>query len=274
MPYKAPLKDIRFCLDHIVGAGALAETDRYAEATPATVDAILTEMGKLADETLAPLQRPGDAGAHLEDGRVVLPEGYPEGLKAIAEGGWTGLAAEPEHGGMGLPLTLQTAVNEMQAGACLSLSLNPLMTQGSIEALSAHASPDLQERYLGKLISGAYAGTMNLTEPQAGSDVGALKTKAVPDGEHLQISGQKIYISWGDQDVTDNIVHLVLARLPDAPPGRRGSACSSCPNILRTDGARNGVKTVSLEHKLGLHGSPTCVWPTTMRDRLADRRGE
>ena len=258
MPYTAPLKDIRFCLDHVAESGVLAETPLFAEATPETVDAVLTEMGKLATETLAPLQRPGDAGSKLTDGRVKTPEGYKDGYQALAEGGWMGLAAEAELGGMGLPLTVQTAVNEMQASACLSLSLCPLMSQGSIEALTAHASDTLKEKYLSKLIAGEFSGTMNLTEPQAGSDVGALKTKAEPEGDGYRISGQKIYISWGDHDMVDNIVHLVLARLPDAPSGSKGISLFLVPKYL-DDGTENGVKTVSLEHKMGLHGSPTCV---------------
>ena len=258
MPYTAPLKDIRFCLEHVAEAQGLADTALFAEATPETVDAILEEMGKLATETLAPLQRPGDAGSQLINGRVETPEGYKAGYDALAEGGWMGLAAEAELGGMGLPLSVQTAVNEMQASACLSLSLCPLMTQGSIEAFTEHASDELKEKYLGKMISGEWSGTMNLTEPQAGSDVGALKTKAEPEGDAYRINGQKIYISWGDHDLVENIVHLVLARLPDAPSGSKGISLFVVPKYL-DDGSENGVTTVSLEHKMGLHGSPTCV---------------
>ncbi len=258
MPYTAPLKDIRFCLQHVAEANNLAEMPMFAEATAETVDAVLAEMGKLATETLAPLQRPGDEGSKLEDGTVKTPDGFKEGYAALAEGGWMGLAASPEHGGMGLPLTVQTAVNEMQASACLSLSLCPLMTQGSIEAFESHASPELVEKYLPKMISGEWNGTMNLTESQAGSDVGALKTKAEPEGDAYRITGQKIYISWGDHDMTDNIVHLVLARLPDAPSGSKGISLFVVPKFLE-DGSANGVKTVSLEHKMGLNGSPTCV---------------
>ncbi len=259
MPYRAPLADIRFCLDHVVDAARLAETDKFAEATSETAEAVLTEIARLADETLVPLQRAGDAGCIVTADGVTTPAGFPAGYKAIAEGGWLGLAADPEQGGMGLPLTLQTAMNEMFSSACLSLSLCPLMTQGSIEALTAHASPELQERYLPKLISGEWTGTMNLTEGQAGSDVGALKTKAEAQGDgSYKVDGQKIYISWGDHDVAENIVHLVLARLPDAPKGSKGISLFLVPKIL-PDGSRNGVKTVSIEHKMGLHGSPTCV---------------
>ena len=258
MPYTAPLKDIRFCLQHVAEANDLSETPLFAEATSETVDAVLTEMGKLATETLGPLQRPGDEGSKLVGDVVKTPEGYKEGYEALAEGGWMGLAASAEHGGMGLPLTVQTAVNEMQASACLSLSLCPLMSQGSIEAFESHASPELVEKYLPKMISGEWNGTMNLTESQAGSDVGALKTKAEPEGDGYRITGQKIYISWGDHDMTDNIVHLVLARLPDAPSGSKGISLFVVPKFLE-DGSTNGVKTVSLEHKMGLNGSPTCV---------------
>ncbi len=259
MPYRPPLSDIRFCLDHVVGASRLADTDLFAEATAETTEAILAEVAKLSEETLAPLQMPGDEGCRLVEGRVVTPPGYKAGYAAIAQGGWLGLNAEEAHGGMGLPLTLQTAMNEMFSSACLSLSLCPLLSQGSIEALSAHASPELQERYLSKLIAGEWTGTMNLTEGQAGSDVGALKTRATPTGDGAyRIEGQKIYISWGDHDLTENIVHLVLARLPDAPAGSRGISLFLVPKFL-PDGAENAVKTVSIEHKMGLHGSPTCV---------------
>lgn len=259
MPYTAPLRDIRHCLENIIGLQKLAETERFADATPDTVEAILGELAKLSTDTLAPLQRPGDAGCQIEDGAVKTPPGYATGYRAIAEGGWLGLAASPEQGGMGLPMTLQTAMNEMFSSACLSLSLCPLLSQGAIDALTHHATPELQARYLEKLVSGEWTGTMNLTEGQAGSDVGALKSKATPhgDGSYL-VEGQKIYISWGDHDLTDNIVHLVLARLPDAPPGSKGISLFLVPKIL-PDGAVNAVKTVSIEHKMGLHGSPTCV---------------
>ncbi|MEO1308621.1 MAG: acyl-CoA dehydrogenase, partial [Pseudomonadota bacterium] len=182
----------------------------------------------------------------------------------VAEGGWVGIAAAPEHGGMGLPLSLATAVNEMMASACLSLQLNPLMSQGQIEALEAHASDEIKALYLPKLISGEWTGTMNLTEPQAGSDVGALRAKAEPNGDGTYaITGQKIYISWGDHDMAENICHLVLARLPDGVPGTKGISLFMVPKKLPDangePGVGNQIKVVSLEHKLGLHGSPTAV---------------
>lgn len=264
MPYRAPLSDLRFVLDHVVGFGAVAATDRFAEATPDTVEAILTEAGRLSEETLAPLNRMGDKHpARLENGVVRTSPGFADGYRAITGGGWVGIAADPVHGGMGLPLTLATCVNDMMGSACLSLQLNPLMTQGQIEALENHASDAIKALYIPKLISGEWNATMNLTEPQAGSDVGALRTKAEPLGDGTYaITGQKIYITWGDNDFTENVCHLVLARLPDGAEGTRGISLFMVPKILPEGeglGARNSLKVVSLEHKLGLHGSPTAV---------------
>ena len=265
MPYRAPADEIRFILDHIVGFAGVSATERFAEATPDTVAAILDEAAKLADEVLAPLQRVGDsAGAVLVDGAVRTAPGYGEAYARIAEGGWVGLAGDPDHGGMGLPFTLAAAVNDMLSGAALALGLNPLLTQGQIEALEAHASDEIKALYLPKLNSGEWTGTMNLTEPQAGSDVGALTTKAVAnaDGTYA-ITGQKIFISWGDHDFGGNVCHLVLARLPDAPGGTRGISLFMVPKFLPDGGgepgAANALRVVSLEHKLGMHGSPTCV---------------
>ncbi|MGD1868071.1 MAG: acyl-CoA dehydrogenase family protein [Neomegalonema sp.] len=263
--YVAPLKDIRFTLDHMVDSGKLVQTQKFAEASAETRDAVITEAGKLCEGVLAPLNHPGDIqGARLENGVVRTPDGFPEAYEEIAQGGWIARAASEEHGGMGLPLTYQSAVNEMMASSCLSISLNPLMTQGQIEALEAHASPELQAIYLPKLLSGEWTGTMNLTEPQAGSDVGALNTKAVPNGDGTYaITGGKIWISWGDHDVAANVSHLVLARLAGAPPGVRGISLFLVPKFIPDangePGVRNGLQVVSLDHKLGLHGSPTCV---------------
>ncbi len=265
MPYRAPVEEYRFLLDHVVGFDRVAATDRFAEATPDMVQAILTEAGRMCEEVLAPLQRAGDTHpARLENGVVRTSPGFAEGYRAIAEGGWVGMTADPEFGGMGLPLALASVVNEMMASACLALQLNPLMTQGQIEALEHHASDAVKALYLPKLASGEWCGTMNLTEPQAGSDVGALKTRAEPNGDGTYaITGQKIYISWGDNDFSANVCHLVLARLPDAAPGTKGISLFIVPKYLPTEdggvGAANGLQVVSLEHKLGLHGSPTAV---------------
>jgi hypothetical protein len=219
----------------------------------------------MCDDVLAPLNRAGDTHpARLENGVVRSSPGFADGYKAIAGGGWIGLSANPEHGGMGLPLALNTAVNEMASGACLALQLKPLLTQGQIEALEHHASDTLKALYLPKLISGEWSGTMNLTEPQAGSDVGALRSKAEPQGDGTYaVTGQKIYITWGDSDLVANVCHLVLARLPDAAPGTRGISLFMVPKFLPdaagNPGQANSLKVVSLEHKLGIHGSPTCV---------------
>ena len=265
MPYRAPVTDFQFLFDHVVGFDQVARTELFTEATPDTVEAILSEAAKLCETVLAPLQRPGDLHpAKLENGVVRTSPGFAEGYRAIVEGGWVSIAANPEFGGMGLPMALTSAVNEMMGSACLSLQLNPLMTQGQIEALEHHASDEIKALYIPKLISGEWCGTMNLTEPQAGSDVGALRSKAEPNGDgSYAISGQKIYISWGDNDFTENVCHLVLARLPDGAPGTKGISLFMVPKFIPdadgAPGARNTLQVVSLEHKLGLHGSPTAV---------------
>jgi acyl-CoA dehydrogenase len=265
MPYRAPVSEILFCLDKVVGFDRVQATERFAEATPETVAAMLTEAGRICEEVLAPLNRAGDLHpARLENGIVRTAPGFAGGWRAIAEAGFVALAADPEHGGLGMPMAVTSSVNEMIASACLALQLAPLMSQGQIEALEHHASEELKATYLPKLVSGDWNATMNLTEPQAGSDVGALRTRAEPRGDgSYAISGQKIYISWGDNDFTENTVHLVLARLPDAPAGTRGISLFLVPKRLPdargAAGVANSLRVVSLEHKLGLHGSPTCV---------------
>ena len=265
MPYRAPLDDVRFLLDHVSGYGAIAATDRFAEASRETAEAILGEAARLCQDVLNPLQRVGDTDpARLENGIVRTPKGFADGYRAIAEGGWIGMSADPEFGGMGLPVTLAMIVNEMMSSACLAIQLGPLMSQGQIEALEHHASDEIRALYLPKLISGEWSGTMNLTEPQAGSDVGALRTRAEPNGDGTYaITGQKIYISWGDNDFTENVCHLVLARLPDGVPGTKGISLflvpKRIPDAEGNPGERNALRVVSLEHKMGLHGSPTAV---------------
>jgi len=265
MAYKSPVSEVRFWLDQVLGVDALAATERFGEASGDLRAAILGEAGRLCDEVLAPLQRAGDLdGARLENGAVRTSPGFAQGYRAIAEGGWIGIAAPSEFGGMGLPQTLSVAMNEMMSGACLALALNPLMSQGQIEALHHHASDELKAIYLPKLISGEWSGTMNLTEPQAGSDVGALgcKAEASGDGSYF-VTGQKIFISWADSDFAANICHLVLARLPGAAAGTKGISLFLVPKFLPdaagNPGVANSLKVVSLEHKLGLHGSPTAV---------------
>ncbi len=265
MTYRAPLAEYRFLLQHVLGFTRVTDTPRFADATADTVEAVLAEAAKLCETDLAPLQRSGDKHpARLENGIVRTSPGFAEGYRALADGGFMAIAASPEHGGLGLPMAVTSAVNEMIGSACMALQLNPLMTQGQIEALEHHASDELKALYIPKLVSGEWCGTMNLTEPQAGSDVGALRTKAEPLGDGTYaISGQKIFITWGDNDFTGNIVHLVLARLPDGGKGTKGISLFIVPKFIPdaagNPGRRNSLQVVSLEHKLGLHGSPTCV---------------
>ena len=265
MTYRAPVGEMRFLLDRVLGFERVAATERFAEATPETVEAILTEAARLAEDVLAPLRRAGDlTPARLENGVVRTSPGFADAYRALAEGGWVGLAADPEWGGMGLPVTLLECLNEMCSGANMALSLCPLLSQGQIEALEHHASEELKALYLPKLVAGTWTGTMNLTEPQAGSDVGAVRTRAEPAGDGTyRVSGQKIFISWGDHDAAGNVCHLVLARLPDGMPGTKGISLFLVPKLLPdadgNPGAANRVRPISLEHKMGLHGSPTCV---------------
>ena len=265
MPYRAPVDQIRFILNHVVPFDKVATTVTFAEASGDMVDAILTEAGRMATEVLAPLNISGDqTPARLENGVLRSSPGFDKGFAAIAEGGWIGLSADPEHGGAGLPQALNMSVAEMTSGACLALQLNPLLTQGQIEALEHHADDAMKALYLPKLISGEWNGTMNLTEPGAGSDVGALKTRAEPNGDGTYaITGQKIFITWGDSDVNENTCHAVLARLPDGARGTKGISLFMVPKYLPDEDGRpgraNSLKVVSLEHKMGIHGSPTCV---------------
>jgi 3-(methylthio)propanoyl-CoA dehydrogenase len=261
--YTAPLRDMAFTLEAVVG---LPEVARFygEQAAPDVVQQVLEEAGKLASQVLAPLNAAGDRdGAHLENGVVRTPAGFKEAYKTYVDGGWNGVPFAPEFGGQGLPWAVAMPVQEMWQSANLSWALNPLLTIGAVEALSEHGTDEQKRLYLPKLVSGEWSGTMNLTEPQAGSDVGALRTRAVRDGDNYKITGQKIFITYGDHDWTDNIVHLVLARLPDAPPGPKGISLFLVPKVLvKADGSlgqRNDLRAVSLEHKLGIHASPTCI---------------
>ncbi len=264
MTYTAPITELRFALDAIADLPGIARLPGYEEATPDLVTAILEEAGRLAGEVMAPLNHPGDrGGSAFENGVVRTPDGFPEAYRQFVEGGWNALPFDPDFGGQGLPWSLATAVQEMWQAANLSFGLCPLLTAGAVELLQAHGSDQQKMDYLAKLISGEWTGTMNLTEPQAGSDVGALKTRAVRNGDHYLITGQKIYITWGEHDCADNIVHMVLARLPDAPQGTRGISLFLVPKyIVNEDGSlgpRNDLRCVSLEHKLGIKASPTAV---------------
>ncbi|MDP2700060.1 acyl-CoA dehydrogenase [Thalassospira sp.] len=264
--YLPPINDIRFLIHKVIGLDAIAALPPYRETSAELADAILDEAGKFSSQILAPLNRIGDLqGAKLAtDGTVKTPDGWHTAYQHFVEGGWQGICASPNDGGMGLPLLLGAAVSEMWHSANMAFALCPMLTSGAIELLARHASADQKERFLRRMISGEWTGTMNLTEPQAGSDLSHIRTRAEPqaDGTYA-IRGQKIFITYGDHDLTDNIVHLVLARTPDAPAGTRGISLFIVPKFrLNADGnpgEHNDVRCVSLEHKLGIHGSPTAV---------------
>jgi alkylation response protein AidB-like acyl-CoA dehydrogenase len=260
MSYTPPAEEQKFLLRHVVGIDELAGNDAFAEATPDLVDAIVEGVGEFAAGEFAPLNRTGDeVGAKWSAEGVTMPPGFRKAYRSYVEAGWGTLAGPTEHGGQGLPLCLATVVMEDLGSANMAFSLVMMLTPGAVEALKHHGSEELKRQWLPRLVTGEWTGTMNLTEPQAGSDVGALKTRAEPaaDGSYL-VSGQKIFITFGEHDLADNIVHLVLARLPDAPEGTRGISLFLVPKIL-PDGSRNDVRCVSIEHKLGIHASPTCV---------------
>ena len=264
MTYSAPLADIRFALREVAGLAGVSTLPGYEHATDDTVDAVLEEAAKLAGNGLAPLNRDGDKiGAKLENGVVRTAPGFAGIYKEFVAGGWNSLPFDPEFGGQGMPWLLATSVQEMWQAANMGFGLVLLLNQGAIDAIHHHGSPEQRATYLPRMISGEWTGTMNLTEPQAGSDLGQLKSRAVRDGDHYLVTGQKIFITYGDHDMAENIVHLVLARTPDAPAGVRGISLFIVPKFLvGTDGKpgkRNDLHCVSLEHKLGIHASPTCV---------------
>ena len=264
--YKAPVEDVLFLLNDVFGWQDHAHLSGFADASPDVVEAILNEGAKLCEEALQPVNLSGDQEGCTchPDGSVTTPKGFKAAYDAYAEGGWIGLAADPEYGGQGLPYTLAAVINEFSASANMAFTMYPGLTQSAIAAISVHASEALKRIYLPKMISGAWCGTMNLTEPHCGTDLGLLKTKAVPnaDGSYA-ITGQKIFISAGEHDLTPNIVHLVLARIEGAPAGTRGISLFIVPKFLPDakgePGARNGVSCGSLEHKMGIHGNSTCV---------------
>jgi acyl-CoA dehydrogenase len=263
--YHAPIKDMRFVMDELAGLPEIAGLPGFEEATADVADAILDEAAKFAAGVLDPLNRVGDKeGCHLAPTGVVTPTGWQDAYRKFCAAGWNGIAMPGEFGGQGLPEVLAVAVNEMVNSANLSFALCPLLTGGAVEAILTCASDSLKAIYLEKMISGEWTGTMNLTEPQAGSDLALIRARAEPqDDDSYRIFGQKIFITYGDHDLTDNIVHLVLARLPDAPPGVKGISLFLVPKFLvNADGSlgmRNDAHCVSLEHKLGIHASPTCV---------------
>ncbi len=265
--YRAPLEDMSFVIDELLQAeDVLGGLDGFAGmgVGPDLTTALLDEAAKLAGDVLAPLRPVGDQHpATCADGKVTTSPGYDAALQQMGAGGWVGISASAAHGGQGLPELYGTASCEMWNGANMAFALAPFLSSGAALAISTHGSDELKQTYLEKMNSGEWTGTMNLTESGAGSDLGVMKSKAVPEGDHYRISGQKIFITWGDHQATDNIVHLVLAKLPDAPAGSRGISLFLVPKFLvnadGTLGERNDVYPVSCEHKLGIHGSPTCV---------------
>ena len=263
--YKAPTNDMMFVLEHIANLSELASREGYEHADLETVDGVLDEAARFMEEQLVPLNQKGDQeGVVVKNGQIFHPDGFADAYERFVEAGWNGIALDESYGGGGMPWCVGLAVQEMMTAANMAFSLCPLLTQGAIDAISHHASETLQEIYLPKMISGEWSGTMNLTEPQAGSDVGALTSKALPgkDGTWL-ISGTKIFITYGEHELSENIIHLVLARTPDAPPGTKGISLFLVPKYLVNDdgslGERNDLRVVSSEHKIGIHASPTCV---------------
>ena len=263
--YRAPVEEIAFTLKHVAGLGEAMKAGRTGDLSEDLVDAVLSEAGRFASEQVAPLAKVGDeVGAVWKSGAVTMPPGWKDLYRAWAEAGWNGLSGPADFGGQGLPVMLNIAALEMWNAASMAFGVGPTLTMGAVEALDKHGSDFLKSLYLEKLVSGEWMGTMNLTEPQAGSDLAALKTRAEPAGDGTyRIFGQKIFITYGEHDLTNNIVHLVLARLPDAPAGTRGISLFLVPKFLLnedgTPGRRNDAVCASIEHKLGIHASPTCT---------------
>jgi 3-(methylsulfanyl)propanoyl-CoA dehydrogenase len=264
--FAAPLVDMRFVLEHVTDLAALSALPGYEHADPETVFGILEEAGRFFSEQFAPLNRVGDLqhSRRNDDGSVTTPEGFTKAYRRYVEAGWPAVPFPADYGGGGFPWLVGVAMQEMITAANLAFSLCPLLTQGAVDMLLHFGSEEQRERYLPRMVTGEWTGTMNLTEPQAGSDVAALRTRAERAGDGTyRIFGQKIFITYGEHDFTDNIVHVVLARVPGAPPGTKGVSCFIVPKFLVGDdgsiGDRNAVYCVSIEHKMGINASPTCV---------------
>lgn len=264
MSYTAPVEDIRFMLENVIGLQEIATLPGFEEATPDLIGAILEESARFTGEVLSPLFRVGDEQpSQWSEQGVTTPPGWKEAYQQFCESGWGALSFPVDYGGQGLPMCVSAAVQEMWHSSNMAFGLCPLLTQGAVDALLSHGSDELKQRFLPKMVEGVWSGTMNLTEPQAGTDLAAIRTRAVPEGDHYLITGQKIFITYGEHDLTENIVHLVLARLPDAPPGVKGISLFLVPKFMPEPngdpGERNDVRCISLEEKLGIHASPTCV---------------
>jgi alkylation response protein AidB-like acyl-CoA dehydrogenase len=262
--YAAPLQDMQFVIEELAGLAGITAMPACSEVTADLVEAVLGEAGKFAAEVLEPLNRSGDKqGAQISGGKVTPPAGFADAYRQFTAAGWNGLSGPVEFGGQGLPHIVAMAVQEMWNSANMAFCLAPMLTSGVIEALRLRGSGAQKNLYMAKLVAGEWSGTMNLTEPQAGSDLSAVRAQAVPDGDYYRIKGTKIFITWGEHDMSQNIVHLVLARTPGAPEGVKGISLFLVPKFLPnadgSPGARNDVKCVSIEHKMGIHASPTCV---------------
>jgi 3-(methylsulfanyl)propanoyl-CoA dehydrogenase len=262
--YRAPLSDLRFVLEELLDAGSLAQLPYYAEFSAELAVSVLDEAGRFAEQVLAPINRLGDqAGARFQDGKVLMPPEFRAAYRQFVDAGWPQMTAGVEYGGQGQPLVLALATEELWFGANVAFMLCPLLGRGAVEALERNGAAPLTTRLLPAMVSGQWTGTMNLTEAQAGSDLAAIRTRATPEGDHYRLSGQKIFITYGEHDMAENIVHMVLARIDGAPPGVRGISLFAVPKRLidaqGRPGADNDVHCVSIEHKLGIHASPTCV---------------
>jgi 3-(methylthio)propanoyl-CoA dehydrogenase len=262
--YRAPLRELHFVLDELLGSARLSACPAFADYSSELADSVLGEAARFAEGVLEPLNRPGDQqGARWTPDGVVTPAGFRDAYQQFVAGGWPQLGADPEYGGQPVPQVLATAVQELWAASNLAFKLCPMLTHGAVHALDLTGTPEQKRRFLPKMISGEWTGTMVLTEPQAGSDLAQTRTRAVPDGDHYRLFGQKIFITWGDHDCTSNTIHMVLARIEGAPPGVKGISLFIVPKWLVKDdgtlGERNEVRCVSIEHKLGIHASPTCV---------------
>lgn len=262
--YIAPLKDIQFLLYEVIGLDRIKDLPGCEEITPDVLNAILKECAKFSSNVLAPINRQGDkVGSQWKDGQVTTAPGLKNAYQQLVQGGWTSISADPDYGGQGMPSFVSAPVKEMIGSANLAFSLCPMLTQGAIEAIQLVGSDAQKRKFLPKMVSGEWTGTMNLTESQAGSDLAAVKTKATPEGDHYRIQGQKIFITYGEHDLTPNIIHMVLARTVNAPEGVKGLSLFIVPKVLVNDdgslGERNDVQCISIEHKLGIHASPTCT---------------
>ena len=264
--YRSPVEEVRFALEHVAGLDSIAALEGFEHSDLATVDGLVEEAGRFFEEVFAPLNRDGDliGSVRNDDGSVTTPPGFVDAYRRYVEAGWSTVGFPTEYDGGGFPWLVNLALQDLMTAANFSFSLCPILSQGAIDALMHYGTEDQKETYLRRMVAGEWTGTMNMTEPEAGSDVGALSTKAEPVGDgSWKITGQKIYISWGEHDFADNIIHLVLARTPDSPPGTKGISLFLVPKFLVNDdgslGERNDAHCVSIEHKMGLKASPTCV---------------